>query len=82
VFRDNIVGSVEVEKAVFFHTLSPFPKLRASLLVSGPFANAGLLSGERERLERSLGFSFPGDSEYFASLLSLLGHSLAKFPIP
>jgi hypothetical protein len=66
-----------VEITVFFHTLSPFPELRASLLVSRPFASAGFLPGEHERLERSFGFYFPGDSEDFAPLLSPAGHSLA-----
>jgi len=58
-----------VERAVVFHTLSPFPEIRASLLVSRLFTSAGFIPGDRERLKRSLGFSFPGDSEDFVLFL-------------
>ena len=69
-------------KSCLLKQLSPLPELRVSLLVSRLFASAGFLPGDRERLERSLGFSFPGESEDFAPLFSRVGNSLVKFPIP
>jgi hypothetical protein len=54
-FFDSVARGVEAEEAVFIRHVS---------LVS--LTLAPFWSGERERLERSLGFLLPGESEGFA----------------
>ena len=68
-------------KSCLLKQLSPLPELRVSLLVPSLFASAGFLPGERECLKCSLGFSFPGDSEDFDSLIGRVENSLLKGPI-
>ena len=80
--HDSPLRGVEVEGAVFTHTSFAFPWFLVSFWGPCLVTNVGLLQEEPERLERSVGLLLPGESEGFNSLLSLIGHSLAKCPTP
>ena len=75
---DIVFLGVEVERAVFNHTSYSFPGFGVFFLHS----ICEGWSGGCERLVRSLGFLFPGESVELASRFNRVRHSLAKCPNP
>ena len=78
----NTPIEVAVFGAVFIHASLSFPETLASRLSSRLAAYGGFSPEKHGRLGALPGSLFLGESAFLASLLSRVGHSLAKCPIP
>lgn len=81
---NSTVRGIQVEGAVFIHTSFPFPWFFVSCLTTFFILPRSLSPGERERAHQKhlLGFLLPGVVVKLTSLLSLVGHPIAKCPTP
>jgi len=79
--HDSIFGIGESRRAVFVHASSSFPEHFASHLVFRSFLSGGFRQANANASNARSGFSFPVSQRFFV-LFFLVGHSLAKCPMP